>query len=128
MVEYRQEGRVAVLTINRPEARNAVNGDVARGMEEALDRLEADDDTWIGIVAGEGPVFSAGADLKAIASGQAADLQTKRGGLRRHHRPGAHQAADRRRRRPRPGRRLRDRPLVRPGRRLHATPGSASPR
>jgi enoyl-CoA hydratase len=81
MVEYRQEGRVAVLTINRPEARNAVNGDVARGMEEAIDRLEEDDGTWIGIVAGEGPVFSAGADLKAIASGQAADLQTKRGGF-----------------------------------------------
>ena len=81
MVEYRQEGRVAVLTINRPEARNAVNGDVARGMEEAIDRLEEDEGTWIGIVAGEGPVFSAGADLKAIASGQAADLQTKRGGF-----------------------------------------------
>ena len=81
MVDYRQEGRVAVLTINRPEARNAVNGDVARGMEEAIDRLEGDDDTWIGVVAGEGPVFSAGADLKAIASGQAADLQTRRGGF-----------------------------------------------
>src|SRR5919112_173348 len=81
MVEYRQEGRVAVLTINRPEARNAVNGDVARSMEEGLDRLEEDEGTWIGIVAGEGPVFSAGADLKAIAAGQAADLQTKRGGF-----------------------------------------------
>jgi enoyl-CoA hydratase len=81
MVEYHQEGRVAVLTINRPEARNAVNGDVARSMEEGLDRLEEDEGTWIGIVAGEGPVFSAGADLKAIASGQAADLQTKRGGF-----------------------------------------------
>jgi enoyl-CoA hydratase len=81
MVEYRQEGRVAVLTINRPEARNAVNGEVASSMEAALDRLEEDEGTWIGIVAGEGPVFSAGADLKAIASGQAADLQTKRGGF-----------------------------------------------
>src|SRR3712207_655642 len=81
MVEYRQEGRVAVLTINRPEARNAVNGDVAASMEAGLDRLEEDEGTWIGIVAGEGPVFSAGADLKAIASGQAAALQTERGGF-----------------------------------------------
>ena len=81
MVEYRQEGRVAVLTINRPEARNAVNGAVATGMEEAIDRLEADDEVWVGILTGTGPVFSAGADLKAIASGQAADLQTKRGGF-----------------------------------------------
>ena len=41
MIEYRQEGRVAVLTINRPEARNAVNGDVARGMEEAIEMCRA---------------------------------------------------------------------------------------
>jgi enoyl-CoA hydratase len=58
-----------------------VNGDVARTMEEGLDRLEEDEDIWVGIVTGAGPVFSAGADLKAIASGQAADLQTKRGGF-----------------------------------------------
>ena len=81
MVEYEQQGRIAVLTIRRPEARNAVNGDVARGMEAAIDRLEEDDDVWVGIVTGEGPVFSAGADLKAISAGQAADLQTERGGF-----------------------------------------------
>ena len=81
MVDYEQRGRVALLTIRRPEARNAVNGDVAQGMEAGIDRLEADDDTWIGIVAGEGPVFCAGADLKAIASGQAGGLQTERGGF-----------------------------------------------
>src|SRR5215213_9071985 len=69
MVEYRQEGRVAVLTINRPEARNAVNGDVARTMEEGLDRLEEDEGTWVGIVAGEGPVFCAGADLNTERGG-----------------------------------------------------------
>jgi enoyl-CoA hydratase len=81
MVDYTQHGRVAVLTINRPEARNAVNGEVAAGMEAAIDRLEADDDTWVGVIAGEGTVFSAGADLKAIATGQAAALQTERGGF-----------------------------------------------
>ena len=81
MVEYEQHGRVAVLRINRPEARNAVNGDVASGMEAAIDKLEGDAEVWVGIVTGEGPVFSAGADLKAIASGQAAALQTARGGF-----------------------------------------------
>jgi enoyl-CoA hydratase len=81
MVEYEQKGRVAVLTIRRPEARNAVNGDVASGMEDAIDRLEDDPEAWVGVVAGDGPVFSAGADLKAIASGQVASLQTKRGGF-----------------------------------------------
>ena len=81
MVEYEQKGRVALITIRRPEARNAVNGDVANGIESAIDRLEADADTWVGIITGEGPVFSAGADLKAIASGQAAALTTKKGGF-----------------------------------------------
>lgn len=81
MVEYEVRGHVAVLTINRPEARNAVNGDVAAGMEAAIDRLEADDDVWVGVVTGAGPVFSAGADLKAIATGQAAALQTQKGGF-----------------------------------------------
>src|SRR5579885_2317557 len=81
MVDYEVIGRVAVLTINRPEARNAVNADVAKGMEAGIDRLEEDDDVWVGIVTGVPPVFCAGADLKAIAAGQAGDLQTKRGGF-----------------------------------------------
>lgn len=81
IVEYEQRGHVAVLTINRPEARNAVNGEVASGIEEAIDKIEADDDTWVGVLTGAGTVFSAGADLKAISSGQAAGLNTQRGGF-----------------------------------------------
>ncbi len=81
MIDYEQRGRVAVLTINRPEARNAVNGDVASGMEAAIDRFEEDPDTWVAVLTGAGPVFSAGADLKAIASGNAAALNTSRGGF-----------------------------------------------
>lgn len=81
MVDYEVIGRVAVLTINRPEARNAVNGAVAAAMEANIDRLEADDDVWVGIVTGTGPVFCAGADLKAIAAGEAANLTTARGGF-----------------------------------------------
>jgi enoyl-CoA hydratase len=81
MVDYELVGRVAVITLRRPEARNAVNGAVASGIENAIDRLEEDPDAWVGILAGEGPVFCAGADLKAIASGQAAELNTARGGF-----------------------------------------------
>lgn len=81
MVDYELQGRVAVLTLNRPEARNAVNGDVAQGMEAAIDRLEEDDDAWVGVLTHNGPVFSAGADLKAINSGKAAEIQTPRGGF-----------------------------------------------
>lgn len=81
MVTYERNGQVAVITIRRPEARNAVNGDVAQAMEAAIDQLEADDGVWVGVVAGEGTVFCAGADLKAIASGQALSLSTERGGF-----------------------------------------------
>src|SRR3954451_21893052 len=86
MVEYEQHGRVALLTINRPEARNAVNGDVANGMEAAIDQMESDADVWVGVLRAntenqERPVFSAGADLKAINSGGAESLSTKRGGF-----------------------------------------------
>jgi enoyl-CoA hydratase len=81
MVDYELQGRVALFTLNRPEARNAVNGDVSRSMEAALDQFEGDDEAWVGILTHVGPVFSAGADLKAISAGKAADLQTKRGGF-----------------------------------------------
>lgn len=81
MVTFELHGHVAVLTIRRPEARNAVNGEVASAMEENLDRLEDDADIWVGVIAGEGTVFSAGADLKAISSGQGGGLSTKRGGF-----------------------------------------------
>jgi enoyl-CoA hydratase len=81
MVDYELQGRVAVITIRRPEARNAVNGEVASGIEAAIDRLEDDPEAWVGVITGEGSVFSAGADLKAIASGQAAALNTSKGGF-----------------------------------------------
>jgi len=61
---------ILIVTINRPDARNSVNGDVANGMSEALDRLDSDDDLRVGIVTGAGGYFSAGMDLKAFVQGQ----------------------------------------------------------
>lgn len=83
-VLYERRGQVAVITLNRPEARNAVNGDVASGMEAAIDQLENDPDAWIGVLTAnteghKNPVFCAGADLKEINSGNAGALNTKRG-------------------------------------------------
>ena len=86
IVLYEVQGRVALITLNRPDARNAVNGDVATGVEAAIDRMEEDSEVWVGIIRAntEGqdrPVFCAGADLKAINSGNAAALNTARGGF-----------------------------------------------
>ena len=80
-VDFEQRGPLAVVKINRPEARNAVNPAVANGIEEAIDRIEAADDIWVGILTGEPPVFCAGADLKEINAGNAARLATERGGF-----------------------------------------------
>jgi enoyl-CoA hydratase len=73
---------VLLVTINRPAARNAVNGDVATGLQAAVDQAEADDQVWAVILTGAGhEAFSAGADLKAVASGNAMGLRTERGGF-----------------------------------------------
>ena len=80
-VDYETRGPFAIATINRPEARNAVNGAVANGIEEAIDQIEADDSIWVGILTGVPPVFCAGADLKEINSGNAGGLATARGGF-----------------------------------------------
>ncbi|MEX1279324.1 MAG: crotonase/enoyl-CoA hydratase family protein [Acidimicrobiia bacterium] len=81
MIRTERHDHVLVVTIDRPEARNAVNGAVAEGIEAAIDELEADDDLWVGVLTGAGPVFCAGADLKEIAAGNANTLGTKRGGF-----------------------------------------------
>lgn len=86
IVQYEVRGRVALITLNRPEARNAVNGDLAAGLEAAVDRLEADPEVWVGILTAntEGqqrPVFCSGMDLKALNSGQGAGSTTERGGF-----------------------------------------------
>jgi enoyl-CoA hydratase len=80
-VDFVQRGPIAVIKINRPEARNAVNSAVAEGIEAAIDEIEAKDEIWLGIITGEPPVFCAGADLKEINAGRAATLATARGGF-----------------------------------------------
>lgn len=80
-VTFERRGHVAVFTINRPEARNAVNGAVAKGFDEGLDTFENDADLWVGVVTGAGSTFCAGADLKEIAAGNQNTLATPRGGF-----------------------------------------------
>ena len=61
---------VLVITINRPEARNALTGDVARGIAEAVDRLDADDELRVGVLTGAGGTFCSGMDLKGFLRGE----------------------------------------------------------
>jgi enoyl-CoA hydratase len=68
LVEYAD--RVAVITINRPQARNAVNRAVSAGVFEALGELDRRDDLTVGIVTGAGGTFSSGMDLKAFLAGE----------------------------------------------------------
>jgi enoyl-CoA hydratase len=68
LTERRDE--VLVITINRPDQRNAVNAAVAEGIGRALDDLDADPDLIVGVLTGAGKGFSAGMDLKAFATGQ----------------------------------------------------------
>src|ERR1700733_12159465 len=71
--------RTAVLTINRPEARNAIDGATANALEAAIDRVEGDDEIWTAVLTGAGGMFSAGADLKVLSAGRDRELFTKRG-------------------------------------------------
>jgi enoyl-CoA hydratase len=70
VVLVEQRDRILIITINRPQARNAVNADVSRGLADAMDRLDADNDLSVGILTGAGGSFSAGMDLKAFARGE----------------------------------------------------------
>jgi enoyl-CoA hydratase len=65
----RRDG-VLLITLNRPDARNAINLDVAQGIAAALEELDAADELSVGVLTGAGKGFSAGMDLKAFVSGK----------------------------------------------------------
>jgi enoyl-CoA hydratase len=65
-----RRGRVLLITINRPDQRNAINAAVANGIAAALDELDADGELSVGVLSGAGKGFSAGMDLKAFVAGE----------------------------------------------------------
>lgn len=65
-----QLDRILIITINRPEAKNAINANVSKLLAEAMDRLDGDPDVSVGILTGAGGSFCAGMDLKAFARGE----------------------------------------------------------
>ena len=65
-----RRGRTLVITLNRPDARNAVNAALAHGVAAGLDELDGDDELSVGILTGAGTGFCAGMDLKAFVAGE----------------------------------------------------------
>ena len=80
-LERERRGKVEILRLNRPEARNAINPETSREIQAALDDVEADRDVWCVILTGAGPVFCAGADLKVVAAGRGTEIMLERGGF-----------------------------------------------
>ncbi|MGW4205352.1 crotonase/enoyl-CoA hydratase family protein [Streptomyces sp. NPDC004726] len=69
LTEFRDDG-ITVITINRPEARNAVNRAVAEGVAAALDELDRREEQVAGVITGAGGTFCSGMDLKAFLAGE----------------------------------------------------------
>lgn len=64
------DDNVLIITINRPEARNAINHEVAKQIGHAIERLDSDDGLSVAILAGAGGTFCSGMDLKAFLKGE----------------------------------------------------------
>ena len=73
-----RDGHVAVVTLNRPEARNALSGEMLVRMHDAWVEIDEDPEIRVAIVTGAGGHFCAGADLKAMAAGHPDDEWTPR--------------------------------------------------
>ncbi|MGD8607349.1 MAG: crotonase/enoyl-CoA hydratase family protein [Myxococcales bacterium] len=73
-VRYEGVGRVAVVTIDRPEVRNAVDVPTAKALADAFRRFDVDEEALVAVLTGAGGYFCAGADLKAVAAGEERDF------------------------------------------------------
>jgi enoyl-CoA hydratase len=81
LVLTERRDHVLIVTINRTKAKNAVNRETAEQIEKAMDLLDDTDELFAGVITGAGGTFSAGADLKAAARGEAGGATLKRGGF-----------------------------------------------
>jgi enoyl-CoA hydratase/carnithine racemase len=81
VVELERRGPIALVTLNRPEARNAVSPEVSQTMAALLDEIEADPALRAVVLTGRGEVFCAGADLKVVAAGGANEIARGKGGF-----------------------------------------------
>lgn len=70
-------GNVLIVTLNRPEAKNAANRALAEGVAAAMDRLDSDNDLRVGIITGSGGTFCSGMDLKGFLAGETPQIPGK---------------------------------------------------
>jgi enoyl-CoA hydratase len=76
------DGNLAIVTLNRPSVRNAIDAATARALERMVDRIESDSEVWAAIITGSGDAaFCAGADLREVAQGKLDATFTERGGF-----------------------------------------------
>jgi enoyl-CoA hydratase len=76
-VLVRQDSGIQIITINRPDQRNAVNRAVSYGVCAAVDEMDARDDLHVGILTGAGGTFCAGMDLKAFLRGEVTRVESR---------------------------------------------------
>lgn len=79
-VLYEVHDRIAVVTIDRPEVRNAVDASTARALAEAFRRFDQDESALVAVLTGAGGAFCAGADLKAVAAGEEREISPEADG------------------------------------------------
>lgn len=73
-VTLERDGDVALITLNNPKRRNAIDAQMTRDMRNALRDFEASADLRVAVLSGKGPIFCAGMDLAAFTSGEAGDI------------------------------------------------------
>jgi len=68
-VEYKKEGRIAIITLNRPEVLNAINAEMSKELTASIIDFRDSPDLWVAIICGAGKAFCVGADIKQRSSG-----------------------------------------------------------
>jgi enoyl-CoA hydratase/carnithine racemase len=70
VVDFKKDGRVSIITLNRPDVLNAINAELSQALSEALKEFRDDPDQWVAILTGAGDkAFSSGADIRGFRPG-----------------------------------------------------------
>ena len=76
---YDKKDHIVTITLNRPEALNSINRKLRAELSEAINTIDADKDTYVGVITGNGRAFCAGRDLKERAQDNADGVEAEAG-------------------------------------------------